>query len=128
VGLTVVRAAAWLTFGLGSNAVLGGAMLALVGAAGMVSNVVGVSLRQAIVPDRLVGRVVSADRMLAYGAAPVGAILGGVLGRTLGLRAPFLLGAAIVATAGLLALPAVNNRTVQAAYAAAAEASSTSNP
>jgi hypothetical protein len=84
-------------------------------------------LRQAIVPDRLVGRVVSADRMLAHGAAPVGAILGGVVGRTLGLRAPFLLGAAIVATAGLLALPAVNNRSVQAAYAAATEASSISN-
>jgi MFS family permease len=127
VAATMLRAAAWLVFGVGSSALLGGAMLALVGAAGTVANIVGVSLRQAIVPDHLVGRVVAADRMLAYGAAPVGAILGGVVGRTLGLRAPFLLGAAILAAARLLALPVVNNRTIRAARIAADAAPPTSD-
>ena len=66
------------------------------GITGAVFGVVGVSLRQAIVPDCLMGRVVSAFRILGYGAVPVGAILGGVVARTLGLRAPFLLGAAVL--------------------------------
>jgi hypothetical protein len=94
-------------------------MLALVGGGSMVFNVVGVSLRQAIVPDRLIGRVVSTYRMLGYGANPLGALLGGVVGRALGVRAPFLLGAAVLATSGLLALPVVNNRAIQAARIAA---------
>src|SRR6266498_2300018 len=116
---TLLMAVAWLVFGVGSNAWIGAAMLAIAGGAGVVFNVVGVSLRQAIVPDRMIGRVVSAFRTLAYGAVPAGAILGGAGARTLGLRAPFLLGAAVLAAAGLLALPVVNNRTIQAARVAA---------
>ncbi len=116
---TLLMAVAWLVFGVGSNAWIGAAMLAIAGGTGVVFNVVGVSLRQAIVPDRLIGRVVSAFRTLAYGAVPAGAILGGAVARTLGLRAPFLLGAAVLAAAGLLALPVVNNRTIQAARVAA---------
>jgi hypothetical protein len=47
-------------------------------------------------------------------------------GRTaLGVRAPFLLGALILAVSGLLALPVVNNRTIQAARIAAEAAPST---
>ncbi|HEY2960216.1 MAG TPA: MFS transporter [Actinomycetota bacterium] len=128
VAVTLVEAAAWAGFGVGSNAWVGGVMLALVGAGSTVFNVVGASLRQAIVPDRLIGRVVSTFRMVGYGAVPIGALLGGVVGRTLGVRAPFLLGAAILAASGLLALPVVNNRSIQAARVAAAEGSSTSNP
>jgi MFS family permease len=94
-------------------------MLGISGITGAVFGVVGVSLRQAIVPDPLMGRVVSAFRMVGYGAVPVGAILGGVVARTLGLRAPFLLSAAVLVLAALMALPAVNNRTVAAARAAA---------
>jgi predicted MFS family arabinose efflux permease len=45
----------------------------------------------------------------------VGALLGGVLGRTLGLRAPFVFGAVVLAVVALLALPAVNTRSVEAA-------------
>jgi MFS family permease len=127
VAVTLVEAAAWAVFGVGSNAWLGGVMLALVGAASTVFNVVGVSLRQAIVPDRLIGRVVSTQRMVGFGAVPLGALLGGVVGRTLGVRAPFLLGAAILTASGLLALPVVNNRAIQAARVAAGAAPSTSD-
>jgi MFS family permease/acyl carrier protein len=94
VAATLVAAVAWLVLGATGNALLAGATLALTGGAGMVINVVGVSLRQAIVPDHLVGRVVSTFRMVGYGATPIGALLGGVVGRVLGVRAPFLLGAA----------------------------------
>jgi len=127
VAVTFVEAAAWAVFGVGSNAWLGGAMLALVGGGSTVFNVVGVSLRQAIVPDRLIGRVVSTQRMVGFGAVPIGALLGGVVGRTLGVRAPFLLGAAILTASGLLALPVVNNRAIQAARIAAEAAAQTSD-
>jgi MFS family permease len=73
------------------------------GITGAVFGVVGVSLRQAIVPDPLMGRVVSAFRMLSYGVVPVGAIMGGAVARTLGLRAPFLLGTAVLVLAALMA-------------------------
>jgi MFS family permease len=117
----LVRAPAWLVLGAASHAWIAGAMLGISGTTGAVFGVVGVSLRQAIVPDRLMGRVVSAFRVLGYGAVPVGAILGGVVARALGLRAPFLLGAAVLVVTALMALPAVNTRAVEAARAAAAE-------
>ena len=115
ISTVLVRAAASLVLGTVSDAWIAGAMLGISGITGAVFGVVGVSLRQAIVPDPLMGRVVGAFRVLGYGAVPVGAILGGVVARTLGLRAPFLLSAAILVVAALVALPVVNNRAVEAA-------------
>jgi MFS family permease len=111
----LLNAACYLTFGLSSTAWTAGVAWAIAGGATGVSNVVGTSLRQTIVPDHLLGRVVSAFRMLAYCAVPVGALLGGVLGRTLGLRAPFLLAAGVRVAVGLLVLPVLSNRAVKAA-------------
>jgi predicted MFS family arabinose efflux permease len=42
-------------------------------------SVPAVSLRQAMTPERLLGRVVASFRMVGIGAGPVGALLGGVL-------------------------------------------------
>jgi MFS family permease len=44
------------------------------------------SLRQAITPDHLRGRVNATIRFITFGARPIGAALGGVLGSTIGLR------------------------------------------
>jgi MFS family permease len=52
----------------------------------VVSNVNQVSLRQAITPDRLQGRVNATMRFINWGAIPLGALLGGVLGEAIGLR------------------------------------------
>jgi predicted MFS family arabinose efflux permease len=57
------------------------------------------SLRQSIVPARLLGRVNASMQFLAAGAAPLGAIAGGVLGATIGLRAAITIGVAIVVCA-----------------------------
>jgi MFS family permease len=65
-------------------------------------NVAYQSLRQRIVPDRILGRVVATFRMLGWGAMPLGAILGGAVGEAFGLIAVFV--AATAAT--LLLLPA----------------------
>jgi MFS family permease len=77
------------------------------------------SLRQAIVPDRLMGRVVGVIRLIGFGSIPVGALLGGLVARALGLRAPFLLGAAVLVLAALAAAPVITTGAVEAARAEA---------
>ncbi len=52
-------------------------------------NVITVSLRQLITPERLLGRVNSGYRMLAWGSLPLGAAAGGLLAEWFGLRAVF---------------------------------------
>ena len=71
----------------------------------VVWNVITVSLRQRIVPDRLLGRLNAAYRLLAWGSQPIGALLGGVIGAAIGLPAVFIL-------AGLLGLTLVLTRVV----------------
>lgn len=51
----------------------------------VVYNVTQVSLRQAITPHRLQGRMNASMRFLVWGTIPVGAFLGGLLGQTIGL-------------------------------------------
>jgi len=56
-------------------------------------NVNQTSLRQALVPPEFLGRVGATVRVLAEGMTPVGAILGGLLGSTFGLKETLLLAA-----------------------------------
>ena len=49
-------------------------------------NVVGGSYRQEIVPPRLMGRVMAANRMVTWGALPVGAFGAGALAANFGVR------------------------------------------
>jgi MFS family permease len=55
------------------------------------------SLRQAITPDRLLGRMTATMRFLTVAAAPLGSLAGGALATVIGLRATLL-------TIGVLAL------------------------
>jgi predicted MFS family arabinose efflux permease len=52
-----------------------------------------VSLRQAITPPDLLGRVNATTRLLPWSAVPLGALLGGALGATIGLRPTLVLSA-----------------------------------
>jgi MFS family permease len=119
IGGILVAAAMSLGIGFTSSAWAAGGLLAVEGLAVTIVNVVSTSLRQAIVPDALMGRVVATSWLVTFGTMPLGGLLGGAIGRTLGLRAPFLLGGALLAATALLALPWVNNRTVHAARIAA---------
>ncbi len=62
--------------------VVGGAFL---GFGVVVYNVNQVGLRQAITPDRMLGRMNATMRLIVWGTIPIGALLGGVLGNVFGL-------------------------------------------
>lgn len=65
------------------------ASLVVVGLLNTVGNVISQSLRQRLVPQRLLGRVTGAGRTLSYGSMPLGALLGGVVAQTWGLPTTF---------------------------------------
>ncbi|WP_165404071.1 MFS transporter [Egicoccus halophilus] len=90
----------------------------LYGFAAVLWNVITVSLRQSIIPDDLLGRVNSVYRFLGWGAIPVGSLLGGVIASGLGLRAPWIAAAVVMAIALLAAVGTINDRTIDAARAA----------
>lgn len=63
------------------------------GAGTTVANIQVVSLRQAITPDAMLGRMNASYRFVSWGTVPLGALLGGWLGGTVGLRGTLLIGA-----------------------------------
>ncbi|WP_086770286.1 MFS transporter [Streptomyces bobili] len=64
-------------------------------------NVLGVSLRQRMTPDDLLGRMNATFRFLLTGALAVGAALSGVLGELVGVRGTLWVGAVVIALAFL---------------------------
>lgn len=75
--------------------------LAVAGAAGgelgqLVYAITNVSLRQRVVPARLLGRVNATMRFLVLGAFPLGALGGGLLGAAIGVRGTLWVAAALV--------------------------------
>lgn len=59
------------------------------GAGILVSNVVMVSLRQRLTPDRLLGRLNSSHRLVAWGTKSLGALAGGAIAQAFGLPVVF---------------------------------------
>lgn len=74
-------------------AVLVGASQFLISLAVLVYNVSQVSLRQAITPARLLGRMNATMRFFVWGSMPIGALLGGALGTALDLRSTLVVAA-----------------------------------
>ena len=92
-----VEAVSLLGIGLSPNAWTAGLGEVVLGAAMGATMGLGPAVRQAIVPDHLMGRVAATGRLIALGAGPVGAVFGGWLAHVAGLRAPFIVGAGILA-------------------------------
>jgi MFS family permease len=71
--------------------------------AGVLWNVVTVSLRQSLIPTNLLGRVNSVYRFFAWGTVPIGTLLGGgvvfalegLIGREMAFRSVYFIGAAL---------------------------------
>lgn len=81
-------------------------------------NVVSASLRQAMVPDHLMGRVTSVVRLLSAGSQPLGAVLGGVAASTMGLRFPMLASAAVLAVFFVASMRTIRNKAMMDPYSA----------
>jgi len=64
-------------------------------------NINQVSLRQAITPDRVQGRMNATMRTIVWGTMPIGSFIGGLLGTYLGLVPTLYIGAAVSSLAGL---------------------------
>jgi predicted MFS family arabinose efflux permease len=50
------------------------------------------TLRQAITPDRLQGRVAASNQVITAGMAPIGSFLGGVIGSAVSVQASLVAG------------------------------------
>jgi MFS family permease len=104
------------------NPYVAGLALAVCGAGMGATMVLAPSLRQAIVPAHLIGRVTSTSRMLAMCAAPFGAFLGGWLATTYGLRTPLYVAAGLLLSMTAVTATMTSNRRVEAALRDAASA------
>ena len=91
-------------------------------------NVITVSLRQSLIPDRILGRVNSVYRFLGWGMMPIGSALGGVvvavaqptLGREWALRSPYIVAALITLGLFVYAWPRLNSARIEEAKEKAA--------
>jgi len=59
----------------------------------VVYNVLQVSFRQGLTPERLLGRMNATMRFLVWGTMPLGAFIGGVLGEVFSVRTALWVGA-----------------------------------
>jgi Transmembrane secretion effector len=66
-----------------------------------VYNINQVSLRQAITPDRVQGRMNATMRTIVWGTFPLGGVLGGALGSTIGVVQTIILGGLVSTVAAL---------------------------
>lgn len=71
--------------------IVAGLILATFG--GIVFNVTGISFQQAVVPDRMLGRLNATRRFIVWGVIPLGSLTGGVLASAIGLRETLWVGA-----------------------------------
>lgn len=98
--------------GLGFPLILLGVSAVLLGVQRPIFNVTQVSLRQAITPDRLRGRMTATIRTIIWGVYPAGALAGGFVAATLGIPVALLIGGSLplLASGWLLARPLISLR------------------
>lgn len=96
VGSVTAISLALVAVGMAEHWSVAAAGLFVIGTASGFWDVIAVSYRQAAVPDRLLGRIMAAYRVIAHGSLPIGALVGGVSAALSGNRAPFIVGSVIV--------------------------------
>jgi MFS family permease len=90
---------------------------------GVLWNTITVSLRQRIIPTRLLGRVNSVYRFFGWGSIPIGMFLGGgvvtlaqyFVSREMALRTPYFLGAALGVLLFIFAAPRLTTKAIEQA-------------
>jgi MFS family permease len=106
IAATVISGAGGLmiavSHGLGAAtvpALIGAQVLLILGVP--IYNINQLSLRQAITPADVRGRVNATNRFLVWGTMPVGSLLGGLLGQVIGVEQTIVIGAVGMLLAGL---------------------------
>lgn len=99
-----VGVVAWPALAITPSPVVAGVILAGVEFCAAVVTVVAVTARQQLTPPELLGRVISAFRTVGAGAAPLGALLGGLLASAGELTAPMYGASAVLSVAVALSL------------------------
>ena len=103
LGANLVAAVGLAGVGLAPEVITAVAAYALMAFAVSVWNVPWGALRQAIVPNRLFGRVIGIIRTVTWGVFPAATLLGGWVARH-DLRLPYLIGATVTLIAALAAI------------------------
>jgi predicted MFS family arabinose efflux permease len=108
LGWAIVISAGIMAINIATPLAIFGHAFLIVGAIGLAAgitlpiyNINQVSLRQTIVPDRVQGRMNATVRTMNWGTVPVGAIIGGLLGPTVGIIGTILIGGALQGAAVL---------------------------
>jgi hypothetical protein len=93
--VTLLAAAGYLGAAATSSPYLAGAFLGVEAVGVVVGNVATASFRQRTTPAPLQARVANVWKSIVWGVIPLGALAGGVVGSSLGLRAPFTVAAGL---------------------------------
>ncbi|WP_406087161.1 MFS transporter [Kitasatospora purpeofusca] len=111
----LVPAASYIVLGLSGSIVLSEIIMFLAAISTALNQIVVSTLRQAAVPDELLGRVTAAYRLIVLGAVPVGALTGGGLGRWLGPEHAFVVCGIGLALAAVVFASRVTTRALREA-------------
>jgi MFS family permease len=111
----VIETCTHLVLALTRSPLVVGATFALFGFHAMTWSVISVSLRQELIPARLLGRVNSAYALFGFGSLAVGAVAGGLLAARFGLTAPCWCSFTAMSLLTLVAWPVLSTRAVAAA-------------
>ena len=95
VGL-LIEVTTHVVLALAPNAWIAGIMLTIFGVHAVIWNITVTSLRQRLVPARMLGRVGSIYDVAAIGSIAIGSLVGGVLASTFGITAPFWFSAVVI--------------------------------
>jgi predicted MFS family arabinose efflux permease len=115
----VIESSTHLVLALARSPVLVGAIFALFGFHAMTWSVISVSLRQELIPARLLGRVNSAYALFGYGSLSLGAVAGGLLAARYGLTAPFWCSFTVMSLLTMACWPVLSTRAIAQARAQA---------
>ena len=114
IGAMVVSGVAVVCFGVLSDLAPVAVAAVALGFGSTWWNVVSITLRQRVVPAELLGRVTAVYRMVAFCAAPLGAVGAGFLAHRTDLRTPYLVMGLIQLAATVVSAPLIR-REVRAA-------------
>lgn len=109
----LVPAASYAVLGLSGSIVLVEVFMFVAAVATALNQIVVSTLRQASVPDELLGRVTACYRLIVLGAVPVGAVFGGGLARWVGMETTFVVCGVGLALAALVFAPPVTTRALR---------------